>query len=268
MTYNSQTALITGCSDGGLGSALVKALHKRGYTVFASVRNTARTADITDLERVHIITLDVTQKDSIAAAQKLVAEHTDRLDVLVNNAGVGFIGAVADVDIDQAKKHFDANFWGALAMTQAFLPQLILAHGLVMNVSSLADRLPIPWIGIYSSSKAALSAASNRLRVELAPLGVRVQTVLLGGVLTRFGDNLPLVELKDDSPYKSIEKEVNSPPGAKNNPASTIGQKPEQTAEKLANDIVRGKSGDLLRGAYASITAWCLQLLPHSWIVS
>ena len=136
----TKTVLITGTSAGGIGSALAFAFQKRGLRVFATARNTSKIDPaLADLPNVELLSLDVASDASIAAAVAEVKERTGgKLDILVNNSGLGYIMPFLDLDMDEAKKLFDVNFWGVLAATKAFAPMLIEAKGAIVNISSIA----------------------------------------------------------------------------------------------------------------------------------
>jgi 1-acylglycerone phosphate reductase len=141
-----KTVLITGCSAGGIGPALVLSFQKRGYTVFATARSLKKMTELTSLPNVHVLELDVVNPTSIAAAVAAVKERTGgSLDVLVNNAGQQLIMPALDVDIDAAKGLFEVNYWGPLRMVQAFSDMLITARGCVVNIGSGAGIAHIPF---------------------------------------------------------------------------------------------------------------------------
>ena len=172
--------LITGCSSGfGLEAAL--AFARRGDTTCATMRNLAksdalrkRAAD-EGLE-IEVVELDVTDDASVAKAMAEIHERFGPVDVLVNNAGVGYAGAVETVAIDDARALMETNFWGAFRMIQAVVPEMRgRRSGVVVNVSSLAGRIPgTLYQGMYAASKHALGTLSESLAGELDPFGVRV----------------------------------------------------------------------------------------------
>lgn len=149
-TVAKKTALVTGCSTGGIGWAMTKVLHKRGYYVFATVRggDPSKAEGLSDLGDVEILDVDVTDTDTIQRARDVVAKRTGgRLDLLMNNAGAEFVCPLLDTDIAEAKKLYDVNVWGPLAMVQAFAPLLVEAQGIVTNHTSIASVLPLAWSG-------------------------------------------------------------------------------------------------------------------------
>lgn len=150
MSILKKTALITGCSDGGIGAAMAKVLREKDYYVFATLRNVAKAGTLRDLSDVDIIELDVTSSSSIARCVEHVRKRTGGM--LVNNAGRDFLMPLLDVDINDANELFDVNFWSVLAVTQAFAPFLIQAKGVVVNQSSVVWNLAVAWGGMEISA--------------------------------------------------------------------------------------------------------------------
>src|SRR5688572_27402252 len=182
-----QVILVTGCST-GIGRATALEAAGRGHRVFASAR---RPEDLADLvaKGIEAIALDVTDPASIGEAVEQVLRSAGRIDGLVNNAGYGQYGAVEDVSLEEWRAQFEVNLFGTIAVLRAVLPAMRAARGgTVVNVSSVAGRVSIPFAGPYSASKHALEAMSDALRVEVAPFGIRVVLVEPGPISTRFGD--------------------------------------------------------------------------------
>jgi 1-acylglycerone phosphate reductase len=141
-----KSVLITGCSAGGIGHALIISFQKRGFTVFATARSVKKMQDLASLANVHLISLDVTLVPSIdAAVTEVFAKTNGKLDVLVNNAGAQFVMPALDIDIDAAKDFFDLNYWSSLRMVQKFASMLIAAKGCIVNVSSSAAIATAPF---------------------------------------------------------------------------------------------------------------------------
>lgn len=144
------TALITGCSRGGLGDALASQLAERGHHVFAAVRNPSKAVHFADAQDIEVVVLDVTSSESInSLVNNLKDRLTDgKLDILINSAGVVATGPLIEVDLAMARQLYDVNVHGLLAMTQAFAPMLIAAKGKLVNLSSIGGLLPLPWGGM------------------------------------------------------------------------------------------------------------------------
>lgn len=148
MAAVQKTVLITGCSTGGIGWAMAKVFHERGFYVFATARDPTKAADLSELSNVEVLELDVTVPQTVSQCRDTVAKRTGgRLDVLVNNAGVEFVCPLLDVDVAKAKKLYEVNVWGPLVVVQAFAPLLIEAKGVVSNQSSIDAALSMVWAG-------------------------------------------------------------------------------------------------------------------------
>ena len=180
-----KTVLITGCSS-GYGLETARHFHAQGWHVIASMR-TPREGVLAKSERLQILPLDVTKPESIAAA----LETSGPIDVLVNNAGLGLIGALEGTPMAKARQIFETNTFGVIAMTQAVLPQF-RAHrsGVVVNVTSSVTLAPMPLVSVYTASKTAIEGFTGSLAHELHAFNVRIKLVEPGyGPTTRFTQN-------------------------------------------------------------------------------
>jgi NAD(P)-dependent dehydrogenase (short-subunit alcohol dehydrogenase family) len=169
------SVLVTGAGR-GIGKSIVVHLATRGWDVIAGVRNERDAATVTALspQRVSSVILDVTDAGHIAALQESLPE---RLDAVVNNAGVVVSGPMEAVSPDEWRKQLEVNVIGQLAVTQAVLPRLRRSRGRVVFISSVNGRLSMPLIGAYCASKFALEAAADALRMELRPWHIGVAIV-------------------------------------------------------------------------------------------
>lgn len=143
-----KSCLVTGCSEGGVGAALAEIFAAKGYHVFATARSPSKIPQtLHDASNVTVLSLDVTSTESILQVAENVREQTGgKLDVLINNAGQGMKMPALDASIQQAKKLFDANFFGVLEMIQAFRHMLVNARGVIVNNSSVGAYQPFPFI--------------------------------------------------------------------------------------------------------------------------
>ena len=181
-----QVILVTGCST-GIGRATALLGKERGHRVFASAR---RRTDLAGLEErgIETVELDVTDQASVDVAVGAVLGATGRIDALVNNAGYGQYGAVEDVTLPEWRAQFEVNVFGALRLLHAVLPAMREKRkGTIVNVSSVAGKVTIPFAGPYCASKHALEAVSDALRVEVAPWKIRVVVIEPGPIATHFG---------------------------------------------------------------------------------
>lgn len=182
-----KTVLITGSSN-GFGYLTALTLARSGFRVWASMRepnkkNKAKSEELRLLANaenldLQIVELDVTNEASITALVAQFKAQGEHLDVLINNAGVMYVGITEAYSVAQVQEQFDTNFFGVVRTTKAFLPFLKTAtDGLVINISSLAGRLVFPYFGAYCASKFALEAYSEALRYELKPFDVGVSII-------------------------------------------------------------------------------------------
>ena len=185
MGDDGRVVLITGCST-GIGRELVKAFSARGCRVVATARKLEAVADLAG-GGVRAVRLDVTDAGSVKDAVADVLAHEGRVDVLVNNAGYGQFGPIAELPLDDLRRQFETNVVGALAVAQAVAPSMIERRaGLIVNVGSVSGLVVTPFSGAYGASKAALHAISDALRLELGPFGVRVLVLQPGAVRSAF----------------------------------------------------------------------------------
>lgn len=200
-----KTVMITGCSPGGIGHALALEFHSHGLHVIATARNKESIADFDKLG-LSTLELDVTNPQSISTALSLVRDITNgHLDILVNNAGRICVMPGVEIDLDDARQTFETNFFGVVAVTQAFVPLLMNARGLILNIGSIAAIVPLVFASIYNASKAALHAYSQTLRLELEPFDVKVMVVITGGVQSQIG-NKNASSLGKNSLYLDIKE--------------------------------------------------------------
>ncbi|MGZ8762106.1 MAG: SDR family oxidoreductase [Acidimicrobiia bacterium] len=175
-----RVVLITGCSSGiGLETAL--AFASRGDTTVASMRNLAKADRLTkraadEGQDIELVQLDVTDDASVEAAVAEVEQRHGRIDVLVNNAGVGYDGAIETIDIERARGVLEANVWGPVRVTRAALPAMRERRsGVIVNVTSISGRVPgMPFHGFYGASKHGLGVLSEALAGEVEQFGIRV----------------------------------------------------------------------------------------------
>ena len=187
---NGAVWLITGCSS-GFGRAIAEKVLARGHTVIATAR---RPETLDDLAagapggRAHVLALDVTDPEQI---DRVMREATDRfggIDVLVNNAGHGSVGAVEELSMEELRGQFETMFFGAVALTKAVLPGMReRGSGAIVQMSSMGGQLAFPGFGSYCAAKFALEGLSEALHGEVAPFGVKVLIVEPGAFRTGFG---------------------------------------------------------------------------------
>jgi NAD(P)-dependent dehydrogenase (short-subunit alcohol dehydrogenase family) len=185
----SQTVLITGATD-GLGKAAALLLAERGYRVFAAGRSAEKRARLDALAKEKRLPLETLEMDvcndlSVRMAVASVYQKSDAIDVLINNAGLVYVGAVEDLCLEDWRRQFETNFFGVIRVTQAVLPQMRERRkGRILMMSSVSGFVTPPTQGAYSASKHAIEALSNALRHELYPFGIHTILIQPGYIMT------------------------------------------------------------------------------------
>lgn len=182
----SKVWLITGCST-GFGRELAKEVLKAGYNVGVASRNTDDVKDIIEAypETAIAVKLDVTKADEIKAAVQQVKEKFGRVDVLVNNAGIGYFGAIEESEEDEVRRMFEINFWGLANVTNEVLPLMRAQRsGHIVNIASIGGLVGFPGVGFYNATKFAVDGYSEALAKETAPLGIKVTVINPSGFRT------------------------------------------------------------------------------------
>ena len=209
-----KVVLITGGTD-GLGKAAAILLAERGYRVIAAGRSATKRMELEGLARaknlpLSTVEMDVCSDTSVNAAVRSVVDSNGAIDVLINNAGIGYMAVVEEIKMADFKQQFETNVFGVLRVTQAVLPHMRQRRsGRVLMLSSVAGLLTPPTYGAYSSSKHALEGLSNALRLELYLFNIEVVLIEPGYIVTNFQQTAselaqPYVEAAQNSPYAKI----------------------------------------------------------------
>ena len=178
--------LITGCST-GFGRELARAVLARGYRCVITARNPDSVRDLVAgrEERALVLALDVTDPAQVAAAVRASEERFGRIDVLVNNAGIGYFGAIEESEDAEVRRMFEVNVFALARMTQAVLPGMrARRRGHIVNISSIGGIRAFPAVGFYNATKFAVVGLSESLSLEVAPLGIKVTIVEPSGFRT------------------------------------------------------------------------------------
>jgi NAD(P)-dependent dehydrogenase (short-subunit alcohol dehydrogenase family) len=187
----TKVALITGASS-GFGLLTTITLARRGWRVLATMRDLNRSGKLEEaarvagvIDRIEFFALDVTNNEQIAELAATIAARPDPLDAIVNNAGFALAGFAEDVTDAELRQQFETNFFGAAAVTRAFLPQLRRqGAGHIVMISSISGRMGFPGVSSYVASKFALEGWTESLRLEMKPLGIQVVLVEPGSFET------------------------------------------------------------------------------------
>lgn len=176
----SKVVLITGGSS-GLGKSIGEFLSAKGYQIIGTSRNPSKYADT----KFALVTLDVTDTQSISACVKEAKQQFGRIDILINNAGVGITGPMEEIPIEEVRANFETNYFGPIQMMNEVLPIMRNQNeGLIINITSIAAFMGLPFRGVYSSSKSALEIATEAYRLELKDFNINVCNLAPGDFAT------------------------------------------------------------------------------------
>lgn len=195
----SKVVLITGGSS-GIGKSIGEFLHDKGFKVYGTSRNPKNYTD----SKFPLLALDVKNVSSIEQSVASVIENEGRLDVLINNAGAGITGPIEEIPEAEIKANFDTNFFGPINVIKSILPQMrAQKSGLIINITSIAGYMGLPYRGIYSASKGALELLTEAFRMELKPFNIEMTNVAPGDFATNIAAGRYHAPLLEDSPYNA-----------------------------------------------------------------
>lgn len=261
MAAGKRVVLVTGCAKGGIGYEYCKAFAEQDCHVFASDVS-QRISDLSDLQSRNIETfeLDVTSDESVAAAVDVIMSKFGQIDVVVNNAGVGITGPLAELPIHQVLKAYEINTVGALRVVQHVVPHMASRRsGRIVNIGSVVGNVATPWAGPYCASKAAVHAMTDTLRLELRPFDIDVILVIPGSVRSNFGSNasdrLRKLEWKMYKEFKdAITERATASQGSKATDAREL-------AREVASRVLSAKPPKRMEFGHMSglfrLLSWC-----------
>ncbi|MCU7551995.1 SDR family oxidoreductase [Chitinophagaceae bacterium LB-8] len=193
----SKVVLITGASS-GLGESIANHLVQTGFIVYGTSRDIEQ-----QTKAFHAVNMDVTSDQSIQSAIHQILQQHSRIDVLINNAGLGIASPIETLLIDDVQRVLDTNVIGLIRTTQAVLPHMrAQKSGTIINISSIGSESGLPYRGLYSASKAAVDRITEALRIELAPFGIQACVIQPGGVKTDINKNRIRTSLPAGNIYK------------------------------------------------------------------
>ena len=195
----NKVVLITGGSS-GIGKATAVFLAEKGFKVYGTSRNPDK---IKDIEGVRLLPLDVSDETSVKKAVNTIIEKEGKIDVLVNNAGIGITGAVEETPDEEIQKAFAVNLYGPIRVMKAVLPHMRSQKaGLIINITSIAGYMGLPYRGIYSATKGALEIITEAMRMETKDFGIHIANVAPGDFATNIASGRYHTPVYEDSPYK------------------------------------------------------------------
>ncbi|XP_047320811.1 short-chain dehydrogenase ptmH-like [Impatiens glandulifera] len=247
MNNNSKVVLVTGCAKGGIGYEYCKAFAESNCRVFASDIE-KMSNDHFSLDNIETLQLDVSSNNSVESAVGAIVSKHGRIDIVVNNAGIGNSGPLVELPIDMIRKAYEINVLGHLRLIQQVVPYMVdQRKGTIVNVGSVVGTVPTPWAGSYCATKAAIHAISDTLRVELKPFGIDVVLVVPGAIKSNFGRNNAKMLEKYDNEWKIYEgfrnvisERANASQGGKATDASVL-------ARYVANKVLSPRPPKVIR---------------------
>ena len=214
----NKVVLITGASS-GIGKSIGEFLHYKGFIVYGTSRNPDKVVNSV----FPLLKLDVRNTESIQSAVKKVIELSGALDIVINNAGVGITGPIEEIPSQEIKNNFETNFFGPIEVMKAVLPQMrAQKSGLIINITSIAAYMGLPYRGIYSASKGALELITESLSMEVKPFGIKITNVAPGDYATNIAArrfHAPVIKGSDyENSYGATLKMMNDHVDSGNNP--------------------------------------------------
>lgn len=196
--HSKKTVLITGASS-GIGKAIGEYLQQKNFIVYGTSRNPS---NITD-SKFPLLTLDVGDNATIQEAVKTMAEKEGKIDILINNAGVGITGPIEETPDEEIRHAFETNYFGPIKVIKAILPFMRKRDsGLIINITSIAGYMGLPYRGIYSASKGALEITTEAFRMELKHFNIKMANLAPGDFATNIAAGRYHAPVKEGSPYK------------------------------------------------------------------
>ena len=193
-----KVVLITGASS-GIGKSIGEFLHHKGFIVYGTSRNPERILNSV----FPLVALEVRNPDSIHAAVSKIIATSGRLDIVINNAGVGISGPLEEIPMEEIKNNFETNFFGPIEVMKAALPQMRLQKsGLIINITSIAGYMGLPYRSVYSASKGALELVTEALRMEVKSFGIQITNVAPGDFATNIASRRFHAPVIKDSAYE------------------------------------------------------------------
>ena len=221
----SKVVLITGGSS-GIGKSIGEFLHQKGFVVYGTSRNPEKITN----SIFPLVALDVRDKQSIVNCVAEVIQKSGRLDIVINNAGVGITGPIEEIPTEEIRNNFETNLFGPIEVMKAVLPQMReQKSGLIINITSIAGYMGLPYRGIYSASKGALELITEALRMEVKSFGIQITNVAPGDFATNIAAgryHAPVIKGSAyEVPYGNTLKEMDSHVDS--------GSKPNEMAESI-----------------------------------
>lgn len=249
---------ITGATS-GIGKVTAEFLSDKGFKVYGTGRNPKEIS-----EKFTLLKMDVRDENSVQSIVNQIVEKEGRIDILINNAGVGISGAVEEIPSQELENVFQTNFFGAIRVMKSVLPTMRKNHnGLIINITSIAGYMGLPFRGAYSASKSALEIITEAIRMETAQFGIKICNLAPGDVATDIAQRRYHAPVQENSPYGEIYKKslklMNSDVNS--------GQNPLRISEKIFKIILQKQPKvKYVQGSFLQRFSIVLKkILPSRW---
>jgi NAD(P)-dependent dehydrogenase (short-subunit alcohol dehydrogenase family) len=220
----NKVVLITGASS-GLGEALATCMSRKGYRVYGTSRKGEQVSN-----NYHMLTMDVQQDASVKTAIEKLIQAEGRIDLVINNAGIGIAAPFEEVSMDKVLQVFQTNVFGMMRVCQAVLPTMrAQGTGRILNISSIGSQIGLPFRSVYSASKACVDIMTEAMRMEISGFGIDTAAILAGDMQTPINSNRLHEDLAVTSPYREMFHKVH----ALINADVDKGKKPSEVADLI-----------------------------------
>jgi NAD(P)-dependent dehydrogenase (short-subunit alcohol dehydrogenase family) len=260
MSTNQRVAIVTGSSSGiGLDASVT--LAQNGFLTYATMRNLDKSSIVkaaAEKEQlpIKVVQLDVTDEHSVKDAIRAIVSEAKKIDVLVNNAGFGLVGAFEDLSIDEIKDQYETNVFGLIRVTQAVLPIMReQKSGIIVNISSGAGLFGYPGGSAYVSSKFAIEGLSESISYELDQFGIKVVLIEPGFIKTNFSNAMVIAKKAQDpgSPYSQMMQRIQANSNEMTKNASSV-----DIVSKAILEAVTSKSANFRYLVGKDVETWAL----------
>jgi len=258
-----KVVLVTGCSEGGIGFHLAKEFASRGCNVYATARNTERMQALHH-PRIQLLSLDVTDDSDIKRVIDFIIENEGKIDIVVNNAGIGCYGPTLELPLEQVQTAFNTNVFSILRINRAVLPHMAARkRGMLITIGSIVAQCPLPWGGIYAATKSAVHAITDALEMECRPFNIKVLLVAPGGVKSNISSNQTYDPPPDTLYARYIERILSRRDISQSSPMPT-----DVFARRVVTKALAPSPPSYMTLGKNAILFWLISFLPRHWLLS
>jgi len=258
-----KVVLVTGCSQGGIGFCLAKEFASQGCKVYATARKVEKMQALHHLP-IELLPLDVTDDSAVQEVVNTIIANESKIDIVVNNAGIGCYGPTLEISPDQVQSAFDTNVFSVLRVNRAVFPHMAARkQGMLITIGSIVAQHPLPWGGVYSATKSAVHAITNALEMECRPFNIKVMLVAPGGIRSNIAANMSY-----DPPQDSLYAEYTENILARLNLSQSSPMSTDVFAKRVVAKALASSPPGYLTLGKGSTIFWLLTWFPRLWALS